>query len=115
MIVEESKKVTETEVTSLTMRVSGGSQGLIVCQLDVGEPGTNVEDVLGVGDDDEEGPFCISFMGVKEGRQRRDSGHTSHTTCYINKLLQHLNDVYLLRPHHASTSSAGGRSKFITA
>lgn len=64
MIVEESKKVTETEVTSLTMRVSGGSQGLIVCQLDVGEPGTNVEDVLGVGDDEEEGPFCISFMGV---------------------------------------------------
>ena len=48
MIVEESKKVTETEVTSRTTRVSGGSQGLIVCQLDVGEPGTNVDDVLGV-------------------------------------------------------------------
>lgn len=75
VVVAESKKVTETEVTSLTERVSRGNQGLIACQVDVGDAQTRVDDVLGAGDDDEEGSCWTSVMVVE-----KDTGNVTKVT-----------------------------------
>lgn len=79
MAAAESKKVTETEVISLTVRLRRGSQGLIACQVEDGDEETRVEEVLGTGDEEASSAMVMSrsvmLVSNKREQTRTESSH----------------------------------------